>query len=125
MTPHDNPQLPPPVDFSRYPPSPIVWAYTTVDTVCEPLGCTDSWRNVLPSSFTSNGAWLDPEFQVPVSVFTILPSFTTYDEFLQQQEIQSQKQPTTLQSLKQYAFSTPSTSLANLTSFPSIVIQND
>jgi hypothetical protein len=115
MTSITNDNLPPPVDFSSYPPSLVVWTFTAVDTVCEPLGCSE-WRSVLPSRLTTEQAWLSPAFQVPQSIFSILPSFMTYQEFLEQQQI-----PSSYGSLRQYAFHTPSTSLANLTTVPSMV----
>jgi TLC domain len=102
------------VDFSQYPPFPIVWAYTTVDTVCDPLGCS-RWRRVLPSSFTADQAWLSEDYKVRQSIVTLLPKFTTYQEFLE-----TTQQPSSLQAAQQYAFETPSTSLADLTTWTSL-----
>eukprot|EP00429_Kryptoperidinium_foliaceum_P056265 CAMPEP_0176096536 /NCGR_PEP_ID=MMETSP0120_2-20121206/48395_1 /TAXON_ID=160619 /ORGANISM="Kryptoperidinium foliaceum, Strain CCMP 1326" /LENGTH=62 /DNA_ID=CAMNT_0017430523 /DNA_START=116 /DNA_END=301 /DNA_ORIENTATION=+ len=52
------------IDWSAYPPAPITWLFNVVDTLCEPVGCTDRWRSVLPSSWTQSGAYFSPEFQL-------------------------------------------------------------
>lgn len=64
---------------------------------------------------TQDQAWLSEQYKVPQSVFTFLPSFTTYSEFLE-----TTQQESSLQAVRQYAFETPSTSLADLTTWPSM-----
>ncbi|KAG7343720.1 TLC domain containing protein [Nitzschia inconspicua] len=102
------------VDFSQYPPFPIAWAYTAVDTVCDPLGCSQ-WRQLLPSSLTTEHAWFSEEYKVPRSIFKLFPKFLSYQEFLA-----STQQPSSLQAAKQYALETPSTDLADLTTWTAI-----
>jgi hypothetical protein len=113
------------VDFSPYPPSPVVWAYTAIDTICDPLGCAQ-WRQWLPTFLTnSDGAWLSEDNKIPQSVFTLFPNMMTYQEFLELQRSSSSSSSTSPFSwtlLKQFAFETPSTSLADLTSWNSILV---
>eukprot|EP00529_Nitzschia_sp_RCC80_P020562 CAMPEP_0113492620 /NCGR_PEP_ID=MMETSP0014_2-20120614/28174_1 /TAXON_ID=2857 /ORGANISM="Nitzschia sp." /LENGTH=400 /DNA_ID=CAMNT_0000386465 /DNA_START=18 /DNA_END=1216 /DNA_ORIENTATION=+ /assembly_acc=CAM_ASM_000159 len=97
--------LPPPIDFSPYPPCFVVWTYTAIDTVCEYssaispqlMDCTN-WRDSLPSSWTTtitktndkdndDGAgdyvpWLSPSNKYPGPVSELLPPLTTYEEFI-------------------------------------------
>jgi len=103
------------IDFSPYPPTPVVWAYTAVDAACEPLGCAD-WRDQLPQRWSQEGAWLSGEFrvgQIPK------PALLTYQQYLQQQHNNDsnsgQIRSIGLESLYNYAFKTTSTSLAELT----------
>lgn len=120
-------QLPPPLDFSPYPPFPVAWAYTAVDTVCGTLSpvpwldCSD-WRNWLPSSFTANGAWLAPENKCPTAVIDLLPPLTTYQEFSDnfQQQQEQLEPPSTWATLSAFA-ATPSTTLADLTSGSALI----
>jgi hypothetical protein len=103
------------IDFSHYPPFPIVWAYSTIDSVCAPLGCSN-WRHFIsPSSLTTEQAWLSEQYKVPRSIFSLFPKFTTYQEFLQ-----STQQRPSLVTAQQYAFDTRSTSLADLTTRTSL-----
>ena len=97
------------LDLSSYPPAPVTWAYNALDTVCEPLGCGD-WRQLAPESLTQKGAWLSEEFQLKAPVSELMPPLLTYPEYLQQTSSNY-----SLNSLKAFAFETPSTSLADVT----------
>jgi hypothetical protein len=105
------------LDLSGYPPAPVTWAYNALDTICEPLGCGE-WRQwLLPNSLTESGAWFSEQFRLgPVTA--LLPKLTTYEEFL---ESSSASTKFSVQSLSQFAFETPSTSLADLTTLSSLV----
>lgn len=132
-------------DYSEYPPTPVTWAFTLVDTVCEPVGCRE-WRQALPSSWTEPGEWLSDEYRVD-SVRSFVPLLLSYQDFVKQQQEQQQLQqkqgrggrfaargaeenvstsaplsPYSLSLLKQYAFETPSTSLSDLTTPTSILV---
>lgn len=101
-------------DLSGYPPAPVTWAYNALDTICEPLGC-GPWRKLLPSRLTESGAWFSEQFRLgPVTA--LLPKLTTYDEFLE-----ATGSTPSAQSLAQFAFETPSTSLADLTTPSSLL----
>lgn len=103
------------IDFSPYPPPPLIWAYTAVDAACEPLGCQD-WRDQLPERWTREGAWLSGEFRVRQRVSDLKPALLTYQQYLQQHKNDSgQIRSIGLESLYNYAFKTTSTSLAELT----------
>ncbi|CAJ1934328.1 unnamed protein product [Cylindrotheca closterium] len=106
------------IDFSTYPPTPVVWAYTAVDSACEPLGCTD-WRDRLPHRWSQEGAWLSGEFKIVRSMSELKPPLLTYQQYLQQEyndNGQGQiRSSIGLKSLYNYAFKTSSTSLAELT----------
>ena len=105
------------LELSRLPPAPIVWTSATIDLVCDHLvGCT-SWRSILlPSTWTTKGAWWSEEFRVGTP-FESFPSMLTYEGYLQQTN-----QHVSLQSLKAYAFDTPSTSLADLSTPSAMVV---
>jgi hypothetical protein len=107
------------LDLSPYPPAPIAWAYTVVDTVCEPVGC-GHWRQWLPNTWTQKGEWLSDEFQL-APVNSLIPPLLTYQEYLQQTPA-STAVPYSWNSLQTFAFETPSTSLADLTSSSSILV---
>lgn len=104
------------LDLSSYPPAPVTWAYNALDTVCEPLGCGD-WRQLAPESLTQKGAWLSEEFQLKASVSELMPPLLTYPEYLQQTSSNY-----SLNSLKAFAFETPSTSLADVTTPSSMLV---
>ena len=106
----------PEIDFSPYPPCPVVWAYTAVDTICGPLGCAE-WRQWLPDNLTADGAWLSESNRIHTSVFTLFPDMMTYQEFLE-----STNSSSSWSTLKQYAFETPSTSLADMMSLSSMCV---
>jgi len=102
------------IDFSPYPPTPVVWTYTAVDAVCEPLGCAD-WRDQLPQRWSQEGAWLSGEFRVRQRVSDLKPALLTYQQYLQQQHDDTTTTSIGWESLYNYAFKTTSTSLAELT----------
>ena len=104
------------LDLSPYPPSPVTWAFNTLDTVCEPLGC-GPWRQWAPSSWTQSGAWLSPEFQMEQPVKDLMPPLLTYGEYLQG----SSRSPS-WNSLKEFALETPSTCLADVTTPSSMLV---
>lgn len=96
------------LDLTGYPPAPVTWVYNALDTLCEPLGC-GQWRQILPVALTESGAWFSEENRLgPLTA--LLPKLTTYEEFLE-----ATNATPSAQSLYQYAFETPSTSLADLT----------
>lgn len=112
-----------PIDFTAYPPSPVIFAYNAVDILCDPLGCSE-WRQWLPHRFTTEGAWLSEEHVVHQSIFTLFPPMMTYKEFLTQNEGKAGEigaPPYSWQSIRTYAFETPSTSLAVLTTNTSML----
>jgi hypothetical protein len=120
------------LDLSPYPPAPVTWAYTALDTVCEVLpslgrlglgrlgltgGCSH-WRQWIPESYTAGpGAWFSEEFRLG-PVMALFPSLTTYSDFLQQEPAKEHS----LTALKQFAFETPSTSLGDTTTPSSILV---
>eukprot|EP00980_Cylindrotheca_fusiformis_P010026 scaffold2214_cov139-Cylindrotheca_fusiformis.AAC.23 len=94
------------IDLSPYPPSPVTWAYTAVDVVCQPLGCED-WRHYLPSQWTARGAWLSGEFKLVRPIGELMPPLLTYKQYSNQGSGSG--------SFYGFAFQTPSTTLADLT----------
>jgi hypothetical protein len=103
--------------LSPYPPSPVTWAYTAVDSACQPLGCED-WRHYLPSHLTERGAWLSGEFRLVRPVGELMPPLLTYEQYLQQGSGRSRS----VESLYNFTFKTPSTSLADLTTPSAICV---
>lgn len=97
------------LDFSSYPPTPVIWTYNAIDTICGLLGVAGQWRSILPSRFTAPGAWLSEEYRLD-SITALLPKLTTYPEFLEQTGSSH-----SLRSLAKFAFETPSTTLADVT----------
>ena len=104
------------VNWESLPPTVITWAYSAIDTVCKPLLCGD-WRESMPPQWTQQGAWLSMEFKLEKHPDDYMPPLLTYNEYLQQNH-----RVNGWESLYKYAFETPSTSLANLTSFSSMIV---
>jgi hypothetical protein len=104
------------IDLSSYPPTPVTWAYTALDTACQPLGCGD-WREYLPPHWTQRGAWLAGEFQLVQPVGDLMPSLLTYEEYLK-----GNNGSIGWESLYKFTFETTSTSLADLTSPSAICV---
>lgn len=100
------------LDLTGYPPAPVVWLYNIVDTFCDPIGC-GNWRSILPSSMTKG--WLSDDFRLSQPVTALLPPLTSYSDFLQ-------GQPSSTTTLYQFAFETPSTTLADVTSPSSLLM---
>jgi hypothetical protein len=115
-----------PIDFSHYPPNPIVWTYIAIDTVCDNttpfVGCSN-WRSWLPPSWTqTETSWFSETNKLQVSLVPNFPPMTPYTEYItQQQQSQLQPKPYSFQSIYNYAFHTPSTSLAVLTTNTSLL----
>ena len=113
------------LELSSYPPAPIVWSYNAVDTVCQFAGC-EGWREVLPTSMTESGAWFSSEYKLEKPVSQLMPPLLTYHQFLTNSNTHAQHDnKITLESFKTYAFETPSTALADVTtstSFPVLVV---
>jgi hypothetical protein len=104
------------LDLSPYPPAPVAWAYNAVDSICEPLGC-GLWRQWVPASWTQAGAWLSQEFQLSTPVKNLMPPLLTYPEYLQ-----GTGSNHSWNGLKTFAFETPSTTLADLTTPSALVV---
>ena len=100
------------LDLTGYPPAPVVWVYNAVDTACEPLGC-GNWRAVLPASWTQG--WLSDSFRMVKPVSALLPPLTSYTDF-------RNGETPSFASLYQFAFETPTTTLADLTSPSSLLM---
>ncbi len=96
------------LDLSGYPPAPVTWVYNAVDTLCAPLGC-GQWRQMMPNSLTVSGAWFSDEYRLG-TLTALFPKLTTYEDYLRATDAAP-----SVSSLYQFAFETPSTSLADLT----------
>jgi hypothetical protein len=92
-------------DFSLYPPTVVILLSKALDILCGCLRLGD-WRYHLGSLFPQS--WLDVRLGAVSDHF---PDYLTYQGFLEQTD-----QETSFQSIRQFAFQTPSTSLADLTS---------
>jgi len=105
------------LDLSGYPPPPVLWVTAMIDTVCYPLQCAQ-WRQTLGiHDDDDNSSWL--AYKVP-SLMDTLPSFTSFQDFVQQQE--TTEKVDVWQSLFTYAFKTPSTALGDLTTPSAAVV---
>lgn len=98
------------LDMSPYPPAPVVWGLTFLDTICQTtslLQCRD-WRERIG---VQEGSWLAHK------VGNIAESFPKLITFQQFRQLQLQQDATTSlgSSLYSYAFETPSTALGDLT----------
>ena len=92
-------------DVSLYPPTVVILLSKALDVLCGSLRLGD-WRDHLGSFLPQS--WLDVRLGAVSDHF---PDYLTYQEFLEQTD-----QETSFQSIRQFAFQTPSTSLADLTS---------
>jgi hypothetical protein len=92
-------------DVSSYPPTVVILLSKSLDLLCGSLRLGD-WRDNLGSFLPQS--WLDVRLGAVSDHF---PDYLTYHGFLEQTG-----QETSFQSIWQFAFQTPSTSLADLTS---------
>ena len=95
--------------------APVVWTYNALDFVCQHAGCSH-WRDVLHLNDNPDSWWSDT-YRVP-SLRDYFPKLLTLSDF-QQQNQQQQLNPNHIPKLwdtvYRYAFHTPSTALADLT----------
>jgi hypothetical protein len=106
-----------PLDLSLYPAAPVLWVTASLDTLCDNVGCSQ-WRSWAPASLQAPGHWLSEEFRLG-HLAKVFPPMTSYDQYLRATAT-SQPSPS-LASFQTWAFQTPSTTLADL-STPSALI---
>jgi hypothetical protein len=102
-------------DLTLYPPFPVVWLTAVVDVICQPLRCSNHWRNYWWShepNNNNNHSWWSEQYKLPA---LIVPDQLSLSDFWKQQEQDQQSTWTgTVHSLYKYAFETSSTKLAGL-----------
>ena len=106
-----------PLDLSPYPPAPVLWVTASLDTLCDNVGCSQ-WRSWAPAPLQAPGQWLSEEFRLGY-LAKIFPPMMSYDQYLQATAPSSSSY--SLASFQAWAFQTPSTTLADL-STPSAMI---
>lgn len=90
------------IDLSSYPAAPFLYVSKTLDLICEPLDFCQNWRDYTPS-------FLEQPLSHKVGKLDdVIPEMQSYPEFLGNRE-------SSWQLVKEYAFSTSSTSLSVLT----------
>jgi hypothetical protein len=104
------------LDLSLYPPAPVVWCLTALDAICQttlPLLQCGDWRDRLG---VQEGSWLSHKVGNIAESFPHLITFQEY-RHMQLQDVVDTTSPTIPlgSSLYSYAFETPSTALADLT----------
>lgn len=115
------------IDFSQYPFWHSLWPGFFIDCTCMMLGCRHTWRNHVPFGWSEPGHWLSEEYEI-VDMIKLLPDMLTFEQFRTMQGYKVHEGSGLLAgleskddfedwktSLYEYAFETPSTSIANLT----------
>jgi hypothetical protein len=106
-------------DLTLYPPFPVVWLTAVVDVICNPLRCSNQWRNWLHDFFNLNrhpndpNSWWSEQYKLPALV---VPDQLSLGDFWKHQEQKNAHIHSTwigqARSLYHYAFETSSTKLA-------------
>ena len=126
------------INFAAYPPCIIAWGIMLVDNICSRLLGCPNWRHfLLPEKYTSPGSWFSEEHRMNKLphefLLEYMPKLMTYQEYLLLESNtigngngnenggnNSQLAPYSLESMKQFAFHTSSTSLGTIDTWTSL-----